>query len=40
VPVDVEVYRRDGFVVLDDLLRPEELEALRRESVSLCPGAP
>jgi hypothetical protein len=38
VPVDVELYRRDGFVVLDDLLEPEELEALRRETVSLCRG--
>jgi ectoine hydroxylase-related dioxygenase (phytanoyl-CoA dioxygenase family) len=36
--VDVEVYQRDGFVVLDDLLEPDELEALRHESVSLCRG--
>lgn len=36
--VDVDVYQRDGFVVLDDLLEPEELKALRRESVSLCRG--
>jgi phytanoyl-CoA hydroxylase len=38
VPVDVEVYWRDGFVVLDDLLEPGELGALRRESVLLCRG--
>lgn len=36
--VDVEDYRRNGFVVLDDLLRPQDLEALRGESVSLCRG--
>jgi ectoine hydroxylase-related dioxygenase (phytanoyl-CoA dioxygenase family) len=38
VPVDVEEYQRDGFLVLDDVLEPEELKALRRESVSLCRG--
>ncbi len=36
--VDVGAYQRDGFVVLDQLLGPEELGALHRETVALCRG--
>jgi phytanoyl-CoA hydroxylase len=36
--VDVAGYQRAGFVVLNDVLGPEELEGLRRECVSLCRG--
>jgi phytanoyl-CoA hydroxylase len=35
---DVEDFRRDGFLVLPEVLGPAELDELRAESVALCRG--
>lgn len=35
-----EVFARDGYLILDGLLTPQELAELRAESVRLCRGAP
>ena len=36
--VDPAAYRRDGYVIVRDLLGPTDLAALRGESVALCRG--
>jgi phytanoyl-CoA hydroxylase len=35
---DVESYRRDGYLIVPDLLAPAECAALRAESVAVCRG--
>ena len=36
--IDPAAYRRDGYLIVRDLLRPDDLAALRGESVALCRG--
>jgi hypothetical protein len=39
ITIDLDAYRRDGFLIVPNLLDSAELAALRAESVALCRGA-
>ena len=38
-PADFATYQRDGFIVLPDILTPDEVEALRRVTDELVQNA-
>ncbi|HVU12366.1 MAG TPA: phytanoyl-CoA dioxygenase family protein, partial [Phototrophicaceae bacterium] len=38
-PIEVEFFRDNGFLVIENALNPDEVDELRRDTVAICRGA-